>query len=588
MPHPDFFEFLDSGHALLRAQLPQTFKRGPVFSLLIPSIGRFLQGEAPDRIAAEWINVLLLPANAILVYLIARRWCAHHAVWASAVFLLMPLSAYCTSHLIVEPLLLFLVLLTIWIRMLPRGADWSYALAALASITRYDAAGLIVGLLGADLIARRPTRPALLRAAAAFLPLASWLALTAYTWSSRSYDHYLSQIAQRSAAEIFAAFPGAFLDAVRLGFDTIFDVSGDSHRLLLPDTLIFLDNPVRFSLYTLVVAATLIGAIRTCVSRDPAAITSLITLAAYFAVHAVFPFQFLRFGYPPAALLILFAAIGVAAVFQTAVRTLGRRRSHDAPLPSEPGRESLTPQPHPSHSVRLPASTPPTRFPNPIPIRESGLARFLVTTFGLAAILFLVLALRGEADSLGALGGASHRWSIPLTVLKLAAITFLWAAAARSAHFGIGRVAALLSAMVLASLQSRNTIPLLGSGIEGKNQVEAARWIRDHAQPEARVLSASPGLLRLYVARLPDDRFPGFQNVAADHWDDILRECRDAHIQFIIWHDNLKQEHGGYYSDKWRLARFDCLANPEALTGVTVERRFTRFPDLLILRVNAN
>ncbi|MCH7780428.1 MAG: hypothetical protein IH848_06240, partial [Acidobacteria bacterium] len=56
MPHPDFFEMVDSGRAIIDGRLPPTLKRAPVFSTLVAAAGALLPFEAPERVAAEWIN----------------------------------------------------------------------------------------------------------------------------------------------------------------------------------------------------------------------------------------------------------------------------------------------------------------------------------------------------------------------------------------------------------------------------------------------------------------------------------------------------------------------------------------------------
>ena len=98
-------------------------------------------------------------------------------------------------------------------------------------------------------------------------------------------------------------------------------------------------------------------------------------------------------------------------------------------------------------------------------------------------------------------------------------------------------------------------------------------------------LSASPGLLRLYAPDAPRERFVAFADIRATGWSDILAECRSRRIGYIIWHDDLGREHGGYYAQKWRLERFDPLADAEHAPGVVVERRLAEHPNLVIVRV---
>ena len=117
------------------------------------------------------------------------------------------------------------------------------------------------------------------------------------------------------------------------------------------------------------------------------------------------------------------------------------------------------------------------------------------------------------------------------------------------------------------------------------NQVEAARWVRDHLPEDARVLCRSPGLLKLYAGREPPSRFVAFTDIEADSWPDILDECRRKKIEYIIWHDQLLQRLGDYYARKYRTARFDILKDPAEAGGVIIERRYANYPNLVILRV---
>jgi hypothetical protein len=141
-PHGDFYEFRETGHALLRGELPASFKRAPVFPVLVAATGTLLGSivateTPPDQLAAGWINALLLPCNVVLTYLIGRRWFGGGARWAAVWVALLPVGLYCTAHVLVEPLLLTTVLLTVWLTR--RRSKWAYLAAALAALTRYDA-----------------------------------------------------------------------------------------------------------------------------------------------------------------------------------------------------------------------------------------------------------------------------------------------------------------------------------------------------------------------------------------------------------------------------------------------------------------
>lgn len=523
MPHPDFLEFVDTGRDFLSGRLPATLKRAPVYPVVVTLLGRLLPLEAAPRVAAEWLNVLLLPLNGLLLWTLARRWAgAAAARWAAAWYLLLPLGLYCTSHAIVEPLLSTAILLTVLSVDFERWG-WAYAAAALAAITRYDAAGLLPGVFLADCIVRRRAGRAALAAAVAAAPLAGWLLLTALTWSARSGDHYLVQIAERPGFDL--------VWAVRVMLDAAFDPP----RLVLPSGLQWFNDaaPISAPLGLALLAAA--GVAHTLSTRRPAASAAIVAAGAYTLVHALFPFRELRFGYPPVALLLAFAAVGAA---WCAERLAGLR----------------------------------------LPQRWQ-------TAVCMALLAVLGCALWGEADTFAVRTGRRLPWSVALTFVLMIGLIVLWSAPYLVGRRRLAPLVLLLAVLLLASVQVRAAIPLLGWGRDLQNQVEAARWVRQHAEAGAGVLSASPGLLRLYAPDTPRERFVAFADIRATGWSDILAECRSRRIGYIIWHDDLGREHGGYYAQKWRLERFDPLADAEHAPGVVVERRLAEHPNLVIVRV---
>src|SRR5262245_33236239 len=201
IPYSDFMDFVDPGHDLWQGKLPYSLRRAPFYPLLVTALGQLVPGEAPERAAAGWLNVLLLPANAILIYRIGFDWFGRASRWAALLFLFTPLSIFLSGHEIVEPLLTFLILCTV------RATQWRdatdpqsvsrvrqvlpYAVAALATITRYDTAGLIGGLMFADIVRGQGFASVALRGGLALLPLTAWLALTWMTWRKLGTDHYI-------------------------------------------------------------------------------------------------------------------------------------------------------------------------------------------------------------------------------------------------------------------------------------------------------------------------------------------------------------------------------------------------------------
>jgi hypothetical protein len=525
-PHADFYEFRETGRALLDGEAPPTFKRAPLFPVLLAVTGSvtgalFSTETPPDQLAAGWINAVLLPANVILSYLIGRRWFGPGARWAALWVALLPVGLYCTAHALVEPLLVSTVLLTV--HLAQRGSKWAYFAGALASLTRYDAAGVLVGVTIADLLRRQRLRGVATRAAMAFLPLAIWLAATAATWETRSQDHYLRQIGESRYFDI--RWPLA---------STLRSVFG-AESLSVPVWTAEWEPGMREGVRYAIISAALFGSGVLLWRRERGALAAVGLFVGYVLVHAVFPFRFFRFGYPPAPLVILAAAAGTHVVAT-----------------------------HVSAHVRS------------RPVRGLLLAVVAVP---------LVVLVCGEASRLRALLALPRQWVDSLPLFALAGVALTWLTAWRSRERVAGRIVTGLALCALTLVQMRLALTLLGDGRERINVVKAACWVRDHTTPDDGVLTDDAGILRLYAPDRPPERFVGLGGIEAEDWPAILDECRRRGIRYIIWHHQVIAEQGGYYIHKWRLRRFEILSRPEVVPGVAIEMHYVDRPTLWILRV---
>ncbi len=533
-PHGDFFELRECGVALLRGELPPTLKRGPVYPLLVAGGGALCRAAGvsdppPEQYFAGWLGVVLLPLNAVLLHRLAGRWCAALAPrgaagarWWAAAFLLLPVGLYCTAHLLLEPLLVTLLLATLLAAGVqhPRAA---YALAALATLTRFDVAGLIPGLALADLRAGRPARRVLLLSAAALLPLTAWLGLTAATWSTHADEHYLRQMARRPTCDPVGAA------------DVVLDAAFNPPRLRLPLWFALDEAHLRAVCRGLLALGALGGLAALLRRREHSATVAVVAAAAYLAVHAIFPFRFLRFGYPPAAVLLPAAAAGLAGGWHA----LGRR--------------------------------PATRA-----VRNG--AGVLLTLGGLLVAL-------GEYDAV-VVPPADAGWSrAALLGVALATIVLALARLAnrptRLAHAAVA-----LGVVLLARVQLREADALLNGGYDTRPLVAAARWIAAHTGPDDGVVSDQPGLLRLYAPNAPRLRFLSYADVQADDWPGVVAELRARGVRYLLWHEHVAEEVAHELDARpWRLARFAPLASPEACPDVEIVWRSTPGPLTWVLRL---
>jgi hypothetical protein len=267
------------------------------------------------------------------------------------------------------------------------------------------------------------------------------------------------------------------------------------------------------------------GLVRSLIRRDAGAAVATAAWLGYTLVHAVFPFQFPRFGYPLVPLLLVFGGVGLQMVWVGATRVTGRWSASYA---------------------------------------------WAVTALVLAAWLAY-----GELGSLPlAIGTPAQREVGVLLGVGLAAV-LVWAARGAAARHGVLRIAGLLLLLTLARVQVRETVALMGTGRELANLVNAARWVRDHATADARLASSEPGLYRLYAGLAPRDRFVGFGEIAADDWPEIVAECRGRNIRYLVWHDQHFGEHGEYYS----------LVPPAAVEGGRLIRQFAGSPNVYVFEL---
>ena len=527
-PHGDFYGFRETGWALLHGETPPTFKQAPAYPLLLASVGALVRAVGrtstpADQVAAEWINALLLPCNVLLCYAIGRRWLGRLAPWAALWVLLPPIGLYCTTHTLVEPLLLATILSTV--RLAQSGSRWAYLAAAVATVTRYDAAGLIVGVAAADIVRRRNAAGVVWRTLLACIPLAAWMLPTWLTWETNAQDHYLRQLA--NAGDLDFVWP------LTVSLRCVFDLDRFATPIWFAEWGPRLADAVRVA----TAAAAVVGGAALLRRRDSGGVAAAAFLAGYWLVHAVFPFRdgFERFGYPPAPLLILAAGVGIEVVAR-----------------------------------RLRAATP------------SRSVRALLTAFAGAVLAMLVW---GEAARLHDVWPTLQRFHKVLPLLAAIAVVLVFLGAWRNRGSVRGIFLLTLTFGLLALVQIRTGRPLLGDGTERINDVLAARWVRDVASPAEGVLTDTPGLLRLYCGDRPRERFLGYGEIKANDWVDILAECRRRGVAYVIWHDQVFSEQGAYYIAKWRLNRYSALDDPRRTPGVEIVRQFADRPNLWILRI---
>jgi hypothetical protein len=498
-PHIDFFDIHGLAYALSHGEAPPDYKRAPLYPLLIGWGGRAIEALGwtvvpPIQRAAELLNAGLLAVNAVLAYLLGAGWCGRSSRWWVVWFLFLPWGLYCTAHLLIEPLIVTTLLATL-LSVRRRTLHLAYVAAACAILTRYDLAGLLP--------------------AAAALPLVVWLVLTGVTWGPRAEEHYLKQIADRPTfAPLWSA--SVTLD-VALSPDLL------QKPLWLTDMPWTVGGVLRAALLAFAAAGVVILARR----RDAALLLAAFAAAGYWLVHAIFPFQWERFGYPFAPLLLLLTGTGVAG-FVGWLAGAGDSRGV-----GEVTRRALR---------------------------------------ALAVVAALLLALVAGSELVNWLmPPGTPSWAY--AQLALLAVPLAWLAGSmvecRRRRWEL--ILAPLLLVPLTHAQLRAAAPLLGHGKELRNLIDAVRFVISDTATEDRVLADRPGLLCMYAPH-QRDRFLSFGQLAASDWAGALAEARERNVRYIIWHSEMAAHNAHpHYREYWRLDRFaPLLTDPDSTPDVEV------------------
>ncbi len=472
-PHGDFFELYETGDALLRGDLPATFKRAPLFPLLVAGLARLLEwhGGLPRPapvLAGELLNAALLPLNIVLTHCLTCLWVGPAGRWAALLFALLPVGLYCTAHTIVEPLMVSTLLATLLLA--GRGGAGAYVPAALASLTRYDLAGLLVGLAWRDWRSGTRFGPILKRTALAAAPLTLWLGATAWTWPGRSRDHYLTQI-----VEAWRFDPLATLQLFARGV-------WNPGRIRLPVWCGEFEPALAAALGAALAMLAAIGFVRLMLRRAAGMDVALLAGGGYFLVHAAFPFDFARFAYPLTPLAIVAIVAGAAEAWRIGQRTL-------------PGR-----------LVRAALALP-------------SAAAALVIAFGEGPALIDLLRARPDwprSPACIAVCGtlALIVAAVPVRVLRWLSFALL---------------------LPLTLIQARVGVQTLGGGREMRPLIDAIRWVDAQRRGSEGCFSPVPGLARLYGQ--PGVRQLGPEDLHAAEWDALLTELLQREVRWIIWYD---------------------------------------------------
>ncbi|MHC4499719.1 MAG: hypothetical protein ACYS21_11475, partial [Planctomycetota bacterium] len=294
VPNSDFPAFLATGQELLSFQTPSSFKRVPVLGLSQVLLSYVVGGQHPGLTAGWLLNAILHPFNLILLWLVGREIVGKSALWVAIIAILNPQVLYLLTEPIAETTFLFFILLTFY--SVFRRSKWSYLLASITSMVRYEGAVLILVVFVMDVIhhkSRRERIRAFLYSALASIPLLFWMLGTVLSWRSAEASHYLRMFS-KDYAEGFAKDIKERTGLVkhmellwRTGFHNLLSpyhvISANSFELFLKLTKAF------------AIVSFFFASIYGLCKRNWKVLALLLFFVPYFLVHARYPHPILRF-----------------------------------------------------------------------------------------------------------------------------------------------------------------------------------------------------------------------------------------------------------------------------------------------------
>ncbi len=533
VPNPDFSAFVNVGHELLSFEVPSSFKRVPVLGLLQVGLGYLVGGQHPDLTAGWLLNAILHPLNAVLLWLVGRRIVGKAAVWIAAIAIINPWVIYALRDPIVETTLLFFVLLTFYLIL--RRSSWSYLLASITTMVRYEGAALILGAFVIDMILRKTKKErlmALLYSTLASVPLIIWMGATFMDFHGRDSTHYLKEFGAASGGKFI--LPEYIRLLWEVGFHPLFTSATATKAMFIRPTAAEVQSIKTFFGATQILAAGTFafGAIYGLCKRRWNILALLIFLVPYFIVHALHSFIYHRFMTTVYWMVLLICFFGVQSCWKLINKD--------------------------------------DRIAKPIIIILQGILLIIAFVWLLKLLPYL--------PKLAPISRRSV--SIPYVAMGVVALIFAARVVLYRTRYLWRDIA--VSALVCLVVVS-NQVVLARTVGNGQRDVEfklLADWYIANAKPGEKILTTMSNIVSIYAPEHKASLLPT-GSIKADNPTDFVRKCYDEEISYIAWDSRVGFSVGGRYYKLWGLKNIAVLAKPqtigpyEFITQIRVnERRF--------------
>jgi hypothetical protein len=301
LPNNDYYSFERVATSLGNGELPRSFKRTPVFPLLMAGLSRVMPEPHPELHAALVLNMAFSIGSLVLLFWLSSRLLGAGALLVPVLFATTAQFHSMALQPLVEPSLGFFCLLTLV--LFHRRSPWQYLAAAGAALSRSEASTLILVLFVLNWRADRRFWRHMALASLAAVPMLAWTAAGAVRGSGAGF--YLELMKGMG----WAAAPGFLLSCVQEPFAGWFVGGG----VLLAPFLV------------LAVAPTLVGVVIGLREFRREAIAMLAFFGLSVAVIVLFGIEKPRYTYPSGWILLFFFATGALYLLETGFRHLDAR-----------------------------------------------------------------------------------------------------------------------------------------------------------------------------------------------------------------------------------------------------------------------
>lgn len=517
VPNTDFPGFLHQGRVLVSLKLPTHFKIPPGLGILQVGMSKLISGPHPHLTAGWLLNAVLHPLTLILLWLVGRRIVGNGtAVWIAILAIINAQVIELMGEPIVETLFLFCILLTFY--FIFRPSYWSYLLAALTTMVRYDGATLILIALVMDLIRRKEKKErvrALIYAALAGLPLALWMLGTLINWQAQGGTHYLQELGAASGGRVVVL---EFLEVLwKVGFSPLL--------LWMPKASPAALEALSVCSRVAAAAGFLFGVGYGLYHRRWKVAALVFFCFMYIMVHAIHSFLYFRFCVPVSWILLFVCWYG----FQSFWKLLNEKM----------------------------------KIPNGAVVAAQALVLLV------SAVWFTTLL-----KKLPVLAHVSTRSvSLPYVTIGVIAILFLGRSVIyRFGHFRTDLVAVGLVCLMATSNQF-NLARIVGNGDRDNEFKELADWYVSTVAPGGKIICSKSNIMWVFHPEMKNN-FVNFWNITAATPAEFQRKCREKGVTIVAWDSWLGTREESRYYKLWHLDNIAALSLPRSIGPYEFVKRF--------------